>query len=347
MPTPPSEGVVSRRQRSPVGAATTRRREARPERRPDDHEATGRAAIAASAFTPENGTEALLSPCEQDPPYTRPRRDGLRRPLPLPRALREPLPPRPAGEVQGLVRSGVAWSLANPVLLMGVYLLVFSVLWKARADRPLLALPALRARAVDLLRDLAAVASRSLLDNANLIRKMRFPRQLVPLSIVATQLVALRGDAASCCSSLNFVAAAARARDRVARDPARRADRLLVARARARRRVARTSLFRDVEHLVAALLLPWFFLTPVLYTLGTLGAAGRIRRSSTCSTGATSLTPPIERDPRPALLRAAARAGRRALPRRRGGRLARARRVGLQPRRRPDRSRSLITIRPS
>jgi ABC-type polysaccharide/polyol phosphate export permease len=25
---------------------------------------------------------------------------------------------------------GVAWTLANPVLLMGVYLLVFSVLWK-------------------------------------------------------------------------------------------------------------------------------------------------------------------------------------------------------------------------
>ena len=33
-------------------------------------------------------------------------------------------------------------------------------------------------------------ASRSLLENANLIRKVRFPRQLVPLSMVATQLVA-------------------------------------------------------------------------------------------------------------------------------------------------------------
>ena len=30
----------------------------------------------------------------------------------------------------------------------------------------------------------------SLLENANLIRKVRFPRQLVPLSVVATQLVA-------------------------------------------------------------------------------------------------------------------------------------------------------------
>ena len=49
---------------------------------------------------------------------------------------------------------GVAWTLANPVLLMAIYLLVFSVLWKAVNDRPLRALPALGARAVDLLLEL-------------------------------------------------------------------------------------------------------------------------------------------------------------------------------------------------
>ncbi|HZB23006.1 MAG TPA: ABC transporter permease, partial [Gaiellaceae bacterium] len=36
-----------------------------------------------------------------------------------------------------------------------------------------------------------------------------------------------------------------------------------------------TVVFRDVEHLVSALLLPWFFLTPILYTIDNLpGAAG-------------------------------------------------------------------------
>src|SRR3954469_5637363 len=79
---------------------------------------------------------------------------------------------------------GVVWTIANPVMLMGVYLLVFGVVWKSPfagvdpyppflprglAPRPFFA---------------AAVqsASRSMLDNANLIRKTRFPRQLVPLS---------------------------------------------------------------------------------------------------------------------------------------------------------------------
>ena len=86
---------------------------------------------------------------------------------------------------------GLAWSLAHPVILMAVYLLVFSILWKAQvADVGhywlflLAGLPAWVFFATSL-----QSASRSLLENANLIRKVRFPRQLVPLSMVATQLV--------------------------------------------------------------------------------------------------------------------------------------------------------------
>ena len=86
---------------------------------------------------------------------------------------------------------GVAWTLANPVLLMAVYLLVFSVLWKTPFGNE-------GHYALFLLVGLSAwiffatsvqAASRSMLDNANLIRKTRFPRQLVPLSIVATHLL--------------------------------------------------------------------------------------------------------------------------------------------------------------
>ncbi len=86
---------------------------------------------------------------------------------------------------------GVAWTLANPLLLMAIYVLVFSVLWKAVS---------IDHYALFLLSGLAPWiffsssiqnASRSLLDNASLIRKTRFPRQLVPLSIVATNLVSL------------------------------------------------------------------------------------------------------------------------------------------------------------
>src|SRR3984893_1589703 len=86
---------------------------------------------------------------------------------------------------------GVLWTVANPVMLMGVYYLVFGVVWKspfASGDN----------YALFLLIGLApwtffaaAVqsATRSMLDNANLIRKTRFPRQLVPLSVVFAHLV--------------------------------------------------------------------------------------------------------------------------------------------------------------
>ena len=79
---------------------------------------------------------------------------------------------------------GVAWTLANPILLMAVYLLVFSVLWHTQFGSA-------GHYGLFLLVGLAAwiffasalqSASRSMLDNANLIRKTRFPRQLVPLA---------------------------------------------------------------------------------------------------------------------------------------------------------------------
>src|SRR2546423_5460982 len=86
---------------------------------------------------------------------------------------------------------GVLWTLANPLLLMGIYLVVFSTLWKARFAQldhyPLFLLTGL-APWVFFSTALQS-ASRSMLDNANLIKKTRFPRQLVPLSVVAAHLV--------------------------------------------------------------------------------------------------------------------------------------------------------------
>ena len=36
---------------------------------------------------------------------------------------------------------------------------------------------------------------------------------------------------------------------------------------------AANTVFRDIEHIVAALLLPWFFLTPILYSLDSVPGA--------------------------------------------------------------------------
>jgi len=108
-------------------------------------------------------------------------------------------------------------------------------------------------------------ASRSMLDNANLIRKTRFPRQLVPLSMVATHLISF-GVMLAVLLGVNF---ALLPRVRGTEWLALPLGLALVAIAGglALALASLNVLFRDVEFLVAALLLPLFFLTPVLYPL--------------------------------------------------------------------------------
>jgi lipopolysaccharide transport system permease protein len=162
---------------------------------------------------------------------------------------------------------GVAWTLANPVLLMAVYLLVFSVLWKTKFGSEghyglflLVGLSAWIFFATSL-----QSASRSMLDNANLIRKTRFPRQLVPLSIVATQLISF-GIMLLVLLALDF-ALLPRVRSTEWLAVPIAAGLVTFTGGLALAIASLDVLFRDVEFLVSALLLPLFFLTPVLYPL--------------------------------------------------------------------------------
>jgi ABC-type polysaccharide/polyol phosphate export permease len=164
---------------------------------------------------------------------------------------------------------GVFWSLLNPLVLLAVYLLVFGVI---------LPRPSTPHYALYLLAGLASwiffatsmqSAARSLIDSAELIKKVRFPRQLVAFSMVATQavtyvvmigvLVVLSllfiGGARSTVwlvfpLAVVFVAEVAGLA-------------LVVA--------CLNVVFRDVEHVLTAALLPWFFVTPILWSSQTLG----------------------------------------------------------------------------
>jgi ABC-type polysaccharide/polyol phosphate export permease len=168
---------------------------------------------------------------------------------------------------------GLAWTLALPVALMLVYLVVFSVLWKAQATDLddywlflLCGLPPWVFFASSL-----QTAARSLVENAPLIRKVRFPRQLVPLSVVATQLVAF-------CVMTAIVLGLSLWFRPESRDTAwlalPAAALIVVFVAGVSLGVAAlNAIFRDVEFVVAAALLPWFFLTPVLYQLDDLPGA--------------------------------------------------------------------------
>jgi homopolymeric O-antigen transport system permease protein len=162
---------------------------------------------------------------------------------------------------------GVLWTVANPIMLMGVYLLVFGVIWKSPFSQgghyPLFLLSGL------LLWTFFAAAvqssTRSMLDNANLIRKTRFPRQLVPLSVVFAHLVSFAAMLALLLV-LNFVGLArGRATEWLAVPLSLLFVGLVCGIALAVSSL--NVLFRDIEFIVSALLVPLFFLTPILYPL--------------------------------------------------------------------------------
>lgn len=156
---------------------------------------------------------------------------------------------------------GVLWYLINPLVLMGAYALVFSVLLRVAdiPDYPLFLLFGLIVW-VFFAQSLLAAAP-SLVNNAALVRKVRFPREAIPASVAVVQMVtflvmlaialvvalALRGTFEPALLLLAPVAV------------------LLFC------FVLGLSLavsvlhahYRDVEPVLAAGLLPWFFVTPI------------------------------------------------------------------------------------
>jgi len=171
---------------------------------------------------------------------------------------------------------GLAWTLALPAALMLVYLVVFAVLWKAQPTETdhywlflLCGLPPWVFFSTSL-----QSGARSIVENAPIIRKVRFPRQLVPLSVVATEVVAF----AAMTAIVLLLALWFRPASRDVAWLAIPVGALIVVftAGLALALASLNAIFRDVEFVVTAALLPLFFLTPILYQLDDLpGAASR------------------------------------------------------------------------
>jgi ABC-type polysaccharide/polyol phosphate export permease len=110
-----------------------------------------------------------------------------------------------------------------------------------------------------------------MVDSAELIKKVRFPRQLVAFSVVATQAITFAVMLVILIVlSLLFIPGA--------RSTVWLAIPLAVLFAAFVAGVALVAacvnvLLRDTEHILAAALIPWFFLTPILWSLTSLPAS--------------------------------------------------------------------------
>ena len=158
---------------------------------------------------------------------------------------------------------GVAWYVVNPLVLMGAYYLMFGVVFKVvqEDDYPLFLMVGL---VVWIFFSQALLgAAPSLLDQGALIRKARFPRELIPAGVVTVQAVTFL-------AVLGLVAVVTVA-VRGTLDPALLL--LPVVLAALYTFVLGLALvvsvlhayFRDVAPILSAALLPWFFLSPIFF----------------------------------------------------------------------------------
>jgi lipopolysaccharide transport system permease protein len=171
---------------------------------------------------------------------------------------------------------GLLWSVVYPLVMMGVYTLVFSVLWKTAGNIPHYPLFVLAGLAVwGFFQAAVQVGTGSLISNGDLVKKVWFPRELIPAAAVLAQI------SAAIVMFAILVPAALIVVPETAKTMALALPIFLALICLALGFAWLLSVvnvfFRDVEHLLAVMFLPWFFLTPVLYGLEQLPAAAAHR----------------------------------------------------------------------
>jgi lipopolysaccharide transport system permease protein len=158
---------------------------------------------------------------------------------------------------------GIAWYVVNPLVLMAAYYLLFGVLIPQTRvpDYPLFLMVGL---VVWLFFSQSLLgASSSLLDQGSLIRKARFPRETVPASVVTVQLVTFL----VLLVILAVVVFAVRGTfgAQVVLLPALLAALYAFTLGLSLAVAVLHAYFRDVGPILAAILLPWFFLSPIFF----------------------------------------------------------------------------------
>jgi ABC-2 type transport system permease protein len=187
---------------------------------------------------------------------------------------------------------GIVWSYAHPLLMMGVYTLVFSVLWDSGIPHyPLVVLTGLTAWSF--FQNGVYSGTLSLVANAQIIKKVWFPREIVPLAVVLAAAI----------SSLVMVGVLVPV-DLIFAPESRSLVMLLaipialglvcLATGLAWLFATANVFYRDVEHFLNVMFLPWFFLTPVFYRLENLPGAAEHETLINVMRYANPVTPYVE-----------------------------------------------------
>jgi lipopolysaccharide transport system permease protein len=163
---------------------------------------------------------------------------------------------------------GLAWTLMNPLVIVATYSVVFHYIFPVQNIKyyPLFLFTGLTVWTFFM--GGAQLAASSIVGNGNLVKKVRFPREIVPAAAITANGVtaaAMFAIALPLCLALSSTSYAP-----IVVLPV--LFTLLVALTLGFGLMvsALNVYFRDVEHILAAIAMPWFFLTPIFYTLDQL-----------------------------------------------------------------------------
>jgi len=162
---------------------------------------------------------------------------------------------------------GFLWSFFNPLLMLVIYSVVFSLIMKAQIENfPVFIFVAILPW--NFLVNSVLMGSTVVLHNANLVKKIYFPRSILPLSIVISNMINYVFSLLILIPALmlyhikiGFV---------ILYFPAVLFIQAVFVLALTLAVSALTVYLRDLQHITSVLMTAWFFLTPVFYPLNFL-----------------------------------------------------------------------------
>jgi ABC-2 type transport system permease protein len=161
---------------------------------------------------------------------------------------------------------GAVWSLLNPVVFLAVFTFVAKVLGASVDDYPVFLLSGLLAW--NLFAVSLSTGAQSVVANANLVKKVYFPREILPLATVGVALVDFVLQSMVYFAFLvviryGFVLGS------IWLYPLAFVALLLLTVAVTFWVSSMNVRYRDLQHLIGLALLVWFWLTPIVYAAGT------------------------------------------------------------------------------
>jgi ABC-2 type transport system permease protein len=158
---------------------------------------------------------------------------------------------------------GAVWSLLNPVVFLGVFSFVVVVLRVRIPDYPVFLLSGLLAW--NFLANSLQTGARSVIDNANLVKKMAFPREILPLSAIGVALFDFVLQSAVLLLFIAVYPGHGFQLPEVWLYPLSIVALVVFTTALTFWVAALNARYRDVGHLLSLALLVWFWATPIVY----------------------------------------------------------------------------------